>query len=174
MIALLKANLLPIRKRFTQRRKAREGRKDKGRPQGPSLLGFFHSLFDLADERAHVHGAEEHGFETPRFEPAWDARGTAGDDPDGHAFRPERQSLDIGRGIVTRGDVRDEKHGWGWGGFQAPQGLFHRGIGFHAEAFLEQLRSKQGASLPVLGGDNNHTPIVNYESSIVQGAEERL
>jgi hypothetical protein len=52
--------------------------------------------------------------------------------------------------VVTGGDVSDEKRREDRVQFELSQGLSNCLIGFHADAFLDQLRSKQGARLPIL------------------------
>ena len=110
------------------------------RRSSPPLI--FKPLLDLLDEFSHVHRPKQERLEAAAFEAAFHAQGVARDDPDGDASRPDRQRLDICRGVVACRYVSNEKRRKGKGPFELRQGFLNRLIGLHAGAFLDQLRSK--------------------------------
>ena len=119
-------------------------------PRLPRPVLRLQALLDLFDEFSHVHRPKQECLKAVALEAALHAQGMAGDDPDGDAFRPDHQTLDIYCRVVTCGYVGDEKRRKDKGPFELREGIINRLIGFHADAFLDQLRSKQRASLPVL------------------------
>jgi len=112
-------------------------------------------LLYLFDKLSHVQRAKEKRLEPAAFQSALHARSVTRDDPDGDARGPVRQTLHVCRGVVAGRDVSDKKCRAAREKFESGQSLCGCLIGFHADAFLHQLRSKQRACLPVLTGYEN-------------------
>ena len=93
----------------------------------------------------------------------------AGDYPDRDARCPTGQGIDVRGGLVASGEIGDEKRWPNGEELELRQRLSNGLESFDAHAFLEQLGSKQGASLPLLAGqenlDHEHIiPCLNPES----------
>lgn len=111
-------------------------------PRLPRPVLGRQALLDLLDEFSHVHRPKEERLEAAAFKATFHTQGVAGDDPDGDASRPDRQRLDIRRGAVACRYVSNEKRRKDRAAFELRQGFLNCLIGLHADAFLDQLRSK--------------------------------
>src|SRR5439155_14070849 len=98
---------------------------------------------------AQVDGPEQDRLEAPALQVLFIDHAPAGDDPHWNSLAPARELVERTSGVAARRNVCHQKQRQEGGVFRIAKSGADRFLCFNVQTLLDELRAKQGASLPV-------------------------